>query len=324
MDNNNDTSRYKNGADYFHDIAAHCGVEEALKSCGNYLHGLLGQELSRERNQFRRELFAAIYEAAAGRADPVKLVYPYSVRQANERGELSAFFVSRDDNDDCSCAIDNAIRNSLYKPFSYNLDIAAMVVIQRFGFQRVNAALAFCYQTHEGDERYSAANRQWTQGFGLPEKAFSDVYLHAHPVLIDGFTNHVRTLYTEVGAERFALPGQPESGEVVAGYEITRAIVFEDNTGFAIGKHPEAGTVCWKIVMDDGKRDYHLGFYSEDGQAVETNYLARVAVHIADGDIREVRPQAVKTAPAPQKPPPANLPPPPTRPHRKKKEMGAI
>jgi len=319
MDNSNDPTDYATGTDYFHGIAAHCGTEEALKSCGNHLHVLLGRELSRERNQFRRELFAAMFVAAAGRADTVKLVYPYPIRRADERGERHAYFVSRDDNDDCACAIDNAIRNSLYKPFHYNLDIAAMVVIHRFGFQRVNMVLAHCLQTQGWDGRYSASNKQWAQGFALPEKAFMKANLTAHPVLVERFTNHARELYAEVGAECFTLPGQPENGELVAGYEITRTIVFEDNTGFAIGKHPEAGAVCWKIVMDSGKRDYHLGFYSEDGQAVETNYLARVAVHMADGDIREVRHQAAVPVPAPDRKLPA--PPPP---HRKKIEMGAI
>jgi len=317
MDNSNDTTHYENGAVYFHDIAAHCGVEEALKSCGNYLHGLLGQELSSERNQFRRELFAAIYEAAAGRADPVKLVYPYSIEEANKRGEIYAFNVSRDDNDDCSCAIDNAIRNSLYRPFSYNLDIAAMVVIQRFGFQRVNATLAFYYQAHEGDERYSAANRQWTQGFALPEKAFSDMYLHAAPVLIEGFTNHVRELYGELNAERFALPGQPgwpESGEAVQGYAIMRTITFDDHRGFAIGIHPRAGCVCWQFRTDRGGRDYYWGHYCQDEQGAKDRYIARIIQHMNSGDVREVR-----TPPVPPKPQARQQKPP-----RKDKDMGAI
>jgi len=309
-------NEYATGADFWRDTAATHGLDEALVIGDNYLKTQLRQELSREENQFCRELFAAMFEAAAGKVDPARLVYPYSVQEANLRSERSVYFANRDRNDECARIIDTTINGSCYKLYHYNFDIAAMVAIYRYGFQRVNAVLAYCFQTHEWDGRYSASNKQWAQGFALPEKAFSGAYLNAHPVLVESFTNHVRKLYSELNAERFDLPGQPESGEIVGGYEITRAIVFDDNTGFALGRHPEAGSVCWKIVMDDGKRDYHLGFYSDNEQAVSNRYIARVAVHMADGGVREIN-----KPPALPKPPPKQQKPPRKK---KDKDVGAI
>ena len=309
-------NEYATGADFWRDTAAREGTDAAITICGHYIAGRLGQELSREENQFCRELFAAMFEASVDRTNPMRLVYPHPIEEANNRGERDAYFASRGDNIDCAHVIDEAINNSYYKLHHYNLDIAAMTVINLRGFQRVNAVLAHCFQTHEWDGRYSNTNKQWAQGFGLPEKAFSGAYLNAHPVLVESFTNHVRKLYSELNAERFDLPGQPESGEIVGGYEITRAIVFDDNTGFALGRHPEAGSVCWKIVMDDGKRDYHLGFYSDNEQAVSNRYIARVAVHMADGGVREIN-----KPPALPKPPPKQQKPPRKK---KDKDVGAI
>jgi len=324
-------NEYATGVDFWRDTAAREGTDAAITICGHYIAGRLGQELSRKENQFCRELFAAMFEASVDRTNPMRLVYPHPIEEANNRGERDAYFASRDDNNDCACTIDNAISNSSYKSFHYNLDIAAMTAINLRGFQRVSAVLAHCIQASEWDGRYSAANKQWAQGFGLSEKAFSGAYLNAHPVLVESFTNHVRKLYDEVGAERFSLPGLPESGEIVGGYEITRAIVFDDNTGFALARHPEAGYVCWKIITDNGKRDYHLGFYCEDMQAANDRYIARVAAHMSDSGVREAPSRAAPPAPvpdrkppAPQKTQPAKQTPPPPRPHKKKKDMGAI
>ena len=273
------------GAEFWRDTAANLGMDEAISIGGEYLKLQLKQKLPPEEQQFCRAFFTAMCEATAGRADPAKLVYPYPVQEANERGERSVYFANRDRNGECAHAIDAAINGSCYELYHYNLDIAAMTVIHQYGFQRVNEVLAFCFQTHEWDGRYSTANKQWALGFDLPEKAFSQAYLQAHPVLVEDFTNQARRLYDELSAERFALPGQPESGEVVEGYEITRTITFNNNSGFAIAAHPTAGYVCWQFKTDGGKRDYFWGHYCNDEKDTANNYIARIAVHMS-GDER--------------------------------------
>jgi len=297
------------GAEFWRDLVVTHGQDEAIIIGEDYLKLQLKKKLPPEEHQFCRAFFAAMYEATAGRADPAKLVYPYPVREANERGERSAYFESRDHNGDCAATIDNTINNSSYEPYHYNLDIAAMAVVQRYGFQRVNAVLAYCFQTRAYDGRFSTSNKQWAQGFDLPEKAFSRADLGAHPVLVEDFANHVRKLYDEMGAERFALPGQPESGEAVERYEITRAITFEDGSGFAMATHPTAGYVCWQFKTDGGKRDYFWGHYCNDEKDAANNYLARIAVHMSGSEREE--PQLSRGSSEPQPPP-----------HRKPKDRG--
>ena len=305
---NNAATLYKTGADYWRALVEIRGTEAALTVCGDYLNTQLKQELYPEGKQFCRELFAAMFEASAGRTDPDKLVYPYPPQLATERGERALYFEHRDRNNECASAIGAAINGSCYKLYHYNLDIAAMAMIQQYGFQRVNAVLAHVIQRANYDGRYSDANKQWTREIPLPEKAFEYVYMNEHPVLIDGFTNCVRELYDALGAERFDLPGQPESGEAVQGYEIKRTITFDNQRGFAIATHPTAGSVCWMFRTDRGGRDYYWGHYCADEQSAAANYVARIAVHMRNGAREESPRSATPAAPPqlPQKPPRKN------------------
>jgi hypothetical protein len=299
---NNAAMLYKTGADYWQAVVSIRGTDMAPAICGGFLIEQLGEELSREENQFCRELFAAMFEATAGRTDPNKLIYPYPPQEATERGERSLYFEHRDRNGECASAIGTAISDSYYKQNHYNLDIAAMTVIQQYGFPRVNAVLARVIQRSEWDGRYSDANKQWAREYLLPEMAFEHVYMNEHPVLIDSFADRVRKLYAELNAERFTLPGQPESGEAVEGYGITRAITFDDGSGFAIANHPEAGPVCWQFKTENGARDYFWGHYCNYVKEAEDNFVARIAVHMSDG-LREKQPCDYAPAPEPPAPP---------------------
>jgi len=284
------------GGEFWRDIAATHGLDEALAIGGDYLKTQLKLNLPPEEKQFCRAFFAAMHEAAAGKTDPAKLVYPYSFEAAVKRMETPYFHDSCDRNRECTHAINAAINGSRYETHQYNFDIAAMTVIHRHGFQRVNAVLAFCIQQSASDGRYSDANKRWAQGFDLPD---IQARLNAHPVLVESFTNHVRRLYDELGAERYALPGQPECDEVVEGYIVTRAITFEDKRGYAIATHPWAGHVCWQFKTDNGKRDYFWGHYTPDEKDAINRYIARVVIHMSNGAREE--PARVKT-PAPQTP----------------------
>jgi len=48
---------------------------------GKYIGAKAKNECSAKEIQFCRELFAAMYEDAAGTTDPIKLVYPYTAEQ---------------------------------------------------------------------------------------------------------------------------------------------------------------------------------------------------------------------------------------------------
>ncbi len=86
-----------------------------------------------EEKQFCRELFAAMHEDVARRADPAKLVYPYSFEKADERLETSYYHASHERNTACAKAIDAGISASRYEANYYNLELAAMAVVQGLG-----------------------------------------------------------------------------------------------------------------------------------------------------------------------------------------------
>ena len=281
---------YETGADFWHDTAAKYGLREADGICGRYLSTQSHLKQTEEEKQFCRELFAAMYEDVAGRADPEKLIYPYTFEKANERLEASYYHESRDRNAYCAQAVDTEINASCYETDHYNLEIAAMAVIQQYGFNRVNAVLAHNLQTHESDGRYSRANKEWAQGLYLTDGAFQYSYMNAHPILLEDFTKYARKLYDAVGAERFLLPGHIESGTSVQGYEIVRSIAFDDKRGFAIGLNPDAGApfVCWQFTEENGKREFYWGHYASDLAGAADNYAARVMVHMSGGEVWEV------------------------------------
>ncbi len=243
-----DTQKYSNGAEFWRDTALRHGMDEAFGICGRYLGAQMQLAQPGDEHQFCRELFTEMFEATAGRANPGKLVYPYSLDTAESRLETSFFRASGEQNGECARAIDTAITASCYERNRYNLDLAAMKALHDFGFERVNMTLARNLQQSSHDRRFSQGNIDWAHGFSVPDGSLDGAILNAHPVLLDGFTSHVRKLYDDVGAERFALPGREERGEIVHGYEIVRAIEFNDNRGFVIGQSPAAPTpfVCWK------------------------------------------------------------------------------
>ncbi len=232
-----------------------------------------------------------MYEDIAALADPAKLVYPFTLEKAAERVETSYYHKSSERNAECARAIDKEISASCYKTYHYNLELAAMAVIQQFDFSRVNAVLAHNLQTHGSDGRYSRANKDWADGFTLTDGAFRYSYMNAHPILLEDFTKYARKLYDAVNAERFLLPGQPENGAEVHGYEIVRSISFDDKRGFAIGLNPNAPSpfVCWQFTANDsGARDFYWGQYANDLADAVNSYVASVIVHMDGGDVREV------------------------------------
>ena len=285
------SNTYKNGADFWRDTAAKHGLQEADGICGRYLSMQSHKKQTDEEKQFCRELFAAMHEDVARRADPAKLVYPYSFEKADERLETSYYHASHERNTACAKAIDAGISASRYEANYYNLELAAMAVVREYGFNRVNAVLAHNLQRHLSDGRYSRSNKDWAQGLSLADEAFCYAYMKAHPILLEDFTKHTRTLYDAVDAERFLLPGHPEKGTAVHGYNIFHSIAFDDKRGFAIGLNLNTSNplVCWQFTTaENGQRDFYWGTYADELAVVADNYLARVMVHMDGGAVREV------------------------------------
>ncbi|MDL2234673.1 DUF4314 domain-containing protein [Christensenellaceae bacterium OttesenSCG-928-L17] len=281
--------RYETGADFWRDAATGYGIQEAAGICGRYLNTQLGMELNREEKQFCRELFAAMLEDTAVPTDPAKVVYPYPFQTADERGEVDFYHFSRERNQACAQAIDDAIHKSSYRANYYNLEIAAMKVIHEYGFERVKALLAHHIQSCEYDGRYSAANKKWAAGITVPEKAFDHAILNAHAILLDDFARYAREKHTELDAERFALPGREEAGQFVHGYEILRTIQFNNDRGLALGHNPAAVEpfVTWQFTVDNGKREFYWGHYKSDEKSAQDDYTTRAACYMRDEPVTE-------------------------------------
>jgi hypothetical protein len=269
---------YSTGADFWRDSAVNYGMDEAAIICGNYIDMNLSREQSDTEKQFCREIFTAMYEATAGKTDAAKLVYPYPFEEADKRLEASFYCKSRSRNHECARAIDDAISASHYKPNHYNLNTAVMRVLLDYGFARVNLVLAFNIQWHESDGRLSSTNKSWAKEFIVTDKEFNDSWLRSHLTLVEDFCGYVRRFYESLGAERFDLPGKPESGEYVQGFEITRVVMVGDNQGYAVAYNPNAVSpyVCWQFNVMDGERSYNWGYYADDEKSVTDNYIARV------------------------------------------------
>jgi hypothetical protein len=195
--------------------------------------------------------------------------------------ETSYYHKNREMNYECVRAIDEAIIASEYETYFCNLELAAMSVINKHGFERVNAVLAHQLQKHNYDGRYSEANKKWAQGFVIHKDTHS--FLRSHATLVEDFATHVRKMYDKLGAERFSLLGQEEHGEYKSnnGYEIIRSFMFSKNESYVIAHNPDAVShyVCWKLsISDDGERRYDWGIYG-DKQAAVDGYNARLYVH---------------------------------------------
>lgn len=76
----------------------------------------------------------------------------------------------------------------------------------------------------------------------------------------------------------------------VKGYEIKRAIVFEDGRGFALGENPQAVQpfATWQFTEGkNGKRDYYWGRYFNNQAAATRNYEYRVSEYQYDNGVSE-------------------------------------
>jgi len=273
-------SGYDTGYDFWRDNAVSYGIDEAIIISRNYLDLNLKREHSSDERQFCREIFMAMYEATSNTIIPANIVYPYDFDAAKDRWETSYYHKNRDFNQDCAHAIDQAISASCFRTNYYNLELAAMTVISKHGFQRVNAVMAHQIKKHKSDGRYSTANKRWAQDYIIQEETHT--YLNSHAILIEDFTTYARKLYEALDADRFALHGREEHGESepVNDYKIIRSIMIDNEQGYVIAHNPYAVSpyVCWKLsVSADGERRYDWGIYGDEQDAIDS-YNARIFV----------------------------------------------
>lgn len=118
-------------------------------------------------------------------------VYKESLTTARQNGELEQYRESKRRNKDCAKAMDQAISDSNYKLYHYDLKTAAQTAVSQYGLDRVSWVLVHIVQQHEFDGRYSHVHKQWAGGFSLPHKDTEFYVLNAHPTVVDGFIHRI-------------------------------------------------------------------------------------------------------------------------------------
>lgn len=74
------------------------------------------------------------------------------------------------------------------------------------------------------------------------------------------------------------LPGQPTHGHSNEGYDISQAVLFDNNTGFVVGESDTAAHpfVTWRMFNDQGTLAYETGRYFDDEASARYDYKNRV------------------------------------------------
>ena len=132
-------------------------------------------------------------------------LYPYSAKEALERGELELWRESHYANQDCKTAIEAAIRES-FDGCRLQQDCVSPVV-DRFGWDRVELVLANTLREKQWDGRFSWANKEWANNVEVPEDGSHNIALiiSSHPAVLDGFVQLFREAQTQENQQGFRM-----------------------------------------------------------------------------------------------------------------------
>ena len=78
--------------------------------------------------------------------------------------------------------------------------------------------------------------------------------------------------------------------DTVHGYEIQRAVTFDNNRGFALAENPNAVDpfVTWQFTVENGQRDYYWGHYCGNKDTATRDYEHRISDYIRRYGVSEV------------------------------------
>jgi hypothetical protein len=98
------------------------------------------------------------------------------------------------------------------------------------------------------------------------------------PDVLNDLTAHLEREVREM-LDNITLPGQPTSGLKNTDYEITQAVLFDNDRGFALAHSPTAPAnyVTWQFTNEDGKFNHYWGRYIESEERALIDYISRVA-----------------------------------------------
>lgn len=111
---------------------------------------------------------------------PSEALYPYTAKEARERGELELWRANFRTNCACAGAIELAIRKG-FDGMHLSTDCAKSVIDQ-YGYKRVGFVLANTLQEQSYDGRYHETNKQWSRSGLRPRRWRTQAYLpHKQP-----------------------------------------------------------------------------------------------------------------------------------------------
>ena len=134
-------------------------------------------------------------------------VYYESFGYAAENGEVDLYRISRQLNEECRNAIEEAIADNF--DGMHLADDAMKSVVEQFGMERMGYILAYTLNYNNHDGRYSHSNKEWADTTCKGERGNNirpDWIVRSHPAVLNGFVDMYRK---ELEAEQQREPEKP-------------------------------------------------------------------------------------------------------------------
>ena len=134
-------------------------------------------------------------------------VYYESFAYATKNGEVDLYRISRQLNEDCRNAIEEAIADNF--DGMHLADDATKSVVEQFGMERIGYILAYTLNYNNHDGRYSHSNKEWADITCKGERGNNirtDWIVRSHPAVLNGFVDMYRK---ELAAEQQQEPEKP-------------------------------------------------------------------------------------------------------------------
>lgn len=134
-------------------------------------------------------------------------VYYESFSYAAENGEVDLYRISRQFNEECRNAIEEAIADNF--DGTHLADDATKSVVEQFGMERMGYILAYTLNYNNHDGRYSHSNKEWADTTCKGERGSNirtDWIVRSHSAVLNGFVDMYRK---ELAAEQQREPEKP-------------------------------------------------------------------------------------------------------------------
>ena len=166
------------------------------------------KEYFAEKNPAFQKEAQAVPVAEESRMDNSDVpVYYESFSYAVENGEVDLYRISRQLNEECRNAIEEAIADNF--DGMHLADDATKSVVEQFGMERMGYILAYTLNYNNHDGRYSHSNKEWADTTCKGERG-SNIrtgwIVRSHPAVLNGFVNMYRK---ELAVEQQREPEKP-------------------------------------------------------------------------------------------------------------------